>query len=650
MDVGRRGRGRGARRMADEALREEIRVLTSHLEVVEAGRRRDRAMGDVSEEEVEVAADGPEGESAEVKLLKSILLSNNRPKPELPTYDGSLSIDVVLDWISEMDKYFECEEVSEDRRVKFAATKLKGHASLWWDSVHNERKRLNKMPIKTWTRMVAKLKGRFLPRDYQIALHRQVQNLRQRGLTVKEYTKEFYRANLRAGYTEDTAERTSRYVNGLRMDILDEISILSPNNTEEAYQSAIKAEEKINRTQNSRRGRGSTKGRGQSYGKGRTGSNNKEASSSRTSGTIEKGDGMRGGRSFQHGRGNCRGRGTGYQWYRCHKWGHRSFECPETDSAGQRGAYVAQPEETAAPPQEAENAPETGEAYCCISGSMDNLVSMEMVEKLGLKHLKHPSPYGVSWLQKGHQLLVDEQSEVEFQIGRYKDKIICDIMPMDVCHILLGRPWQYDRKVTHDRVMNCYKFEKDGVRHTLVPIREEKETIEANETKALLMSGKQFLKQVENSEISYAVVKKARTVLLHTEITDLPVEIQRMLEEFADIVVDDLLDKLPPKRSISHHINFIPGANLPNKAAYRMSPKDNEEIRKQVQELLDKGLIREGLSPCAMPTVLAPKKGGEWWMCTDSRAINKITIRYRFWLPRMDDMMDFLSGQLTSQK
>eukprot|EP00253_Pinus_taeda_P020362 PITA_20362 len=614
MDIGRRGRGQGARRMADEALREELRVLIARLEAVEAGRRRDPELGDVSEEEVEVAADGPEGDSPEVKLLKSVLLSNSRPKPELPTYDGSLSIDVVLDWISEMDKYFECEEVSENRRVKFAATKLKGHATLWWDSVQNERKRLNKPPIKTWTRMVAKLKGRFLPRDYQIALHRQVQNLRQRGLTVKEYTEEFYRVNLRAGYTEDTAERTARYVNGLRMDILDEISILSPNNTEEAYQSAIKAEEKLNRRQNARRGRGSTRGRGQSYGRGRTASNSEEASSSRTSGIAEKGDGTRGGRSFQRDKGNGRGRGTGYQCYGCHKWGQCSFKCPETDSTGQRGAYVAQPEEAATPPQEAENAPKTGEALllhkvllkpvdesveqtqrkalfrtvcksqgkCCKmiidSRSMDNLVSTEMVEKLGLKRLKHPNPYRVSWLQKGHQLLVDEQSEVEFQIGRYKDKIICDIMPMDVCHILLGRPWQYDRKVTHDGVLNCYKFEKDGVRHILVPIREEKETAEVNETKALLMSGKQFLKQ-------------------------------QMLEEFTDIVVDDLPDKLPPKRSISHHIDFIPGASLPNKAAYRMSPKDNEEIRKQVQELLDKGLNQGESEPMCCTNSSRPQKG-----------------------------------------
>eukprot|EP00253_Pinus_taeda_P031257 PITA_31257 len=578
---------------------------------------------------------------------QSILLASNKPKPEIPNYDGSLSEDVLLDWVSELDKYFENEENGEDKRVRFAVTKLKGHVALWWDSVRADIRRMNKLPIRKWPRMVAKLKGRFLPKDYQVELYRRVQNLRQKGMTVQEYTEEFYRVNSRAGYTEDTPEKIGRYVNGLRMEILDEIRILSPRSVEEAFQSAVKVEEKINRGQNNRRGRGNGRGRGQSYGRGRIAANREEGSSSRASGTTEKGESTRGGRPYQRGRGNGRGRGTNVQCYRCHKWGYKSFECPEAEHAGQRGTLIAQPEEAEAQPREVEKMAEIGEALilnkvllkpakevaeqtqrkamfrtvckslgkCCKliidSGSTDNLVATEMVEKLGLKRLKHTTPYRVSWLQKGHQLLVDEQCEVEFHIGKYHDTVVCDIMPMDVCHILLGRPWQYDRKVTHDGKANCYKFVEDGIKHTLVPIREE-DAVELSGTKALLIGGKQFEKQVEENEVNYAIVRRTKPMLLNTEKSELPKEIQELLKEFQDIVVDDLPDKLPHKRSISHHIDFIPGANLPNKAAYRMSLKDNEEVRKQVQELLDKGLIRESLSPCAVPTVLAPKKGGEW--------------------------------------
>ena len=137
---------------------------------------------------------------------------------------------------------------------------------------------------------------------------------------------------------------------------------------------------------------------------------------------------------------------------------------------------------------------------------------------------------------------------------------------------------------------------------------------------------------------------------MHSEIVDLHIEFQVLFHEYHDIVVDDLPNELPPKRSINHHIDLIPGASLPNKAAYRMPPKENEAVRNQVQELLDKGLIRESLSLCVVPTALTPKKGGEWRMCTNYREINNITIRYRFSLPWMDDMMVCLSGAVYLSK
>ena len=117
-----------------------------------------------------------------------------------------------------------------------------------------------------------------------------------------------------------------------------------------------------------------------------------------------------------------------------------------------------------------------------------------------------------------------------------------------------------------------------------------------------------------------------------------------MLDEYANIIVDEFPNELPPVRSIIHHIDLILGASLPNKATYRLTPLEKEEIKKQVQELLEKGLVKESLSPCDVSTVLSPKKDGGWRMCTDSREINKITIRYRFPLPRINDLMDCLSG------
>ena len=73
-----------------------------------------------------------------------------------------------------------------------------------------------------------------------------------------------------------------------------------------------------------------------------------------------------------------------------------------------------------------------------------------------------------------------------------------------------------------------------------------------------------------------------------------------MLNEFSDNVVDDFPNELPPKRDISHDIDFILGASLPNKKAYRLTPQGIEEVRKQVQGLVEKGLVQKILSPCAV--------------------------------------------------
>jgi hypothetical protein len=162
-------------------------------------------------------------------------------------YEGNLDVEELLDWVRSMDKYFNYEDVDEEKRVRHDVTRLKGHASLWWDEMQDERRSKGKYKIKNWDRMVAKMKAKFMPKDYQINLFRKLQNLRQKGMTVKEYTEEFYKLNIRTGQRDKDEEKVSRYINGLRYEIQDEINMMLVRTMEDAYQFALKAEEKLAR-------------------------------------------------------------------------------------------------------------------------------------------------------------------------------------------------------------------------------------------------------------------------------------------------------------------------------------------------------------------------------------------------------------------
>ncbi|KAF7821193.1 reverse transcriptase [Senna tora] len=90
-------------------------------------------------------------------------------------------------------------------------------------------------------------------------------------------------------------------------------------------------------------------------------------------------------------------------------------------------------------------------------GSCVNVASKLVVDKLGLRTLKHPRPYRLQWLNESGDL-------------KYKDEVLCDVVPMQASHLLLGRPWQFDRRTTHDGFKNRYSFSKDGRSFTLVPL------------------------------------------------------------------------------------------------------------------------------------------------------------------------------------
>ena len=114
----------------------------------------------------------------------------------------------------------------------------------------------------------------------------------------------------------------------------------------------------------------------------------------------------------------------------------------------------------------------------------------------------------------------------------------------------------------------------------LLPIKNQEVKIEMRNT-VLLMSVKELLNEVKKKEdTQFIVVRKPKIVLTSTKIDDLPEEIQELLGEFANIVVDELPCSLPLIRSISHHIDLIPGSSFLNKVAYRLTPQENEEVKR----------------------------------------------------------------------
>ena len=103
-------------------------------------------------------------------------------------------------------------------------------------------------------------------------------------------------------------------------------------------------------------------------------------------------------------------------------------------------------------------------------GSCTNVASTRLVEKLGLKTTPHPKPYKLQWLSDNDELVVDKQVLLTFSIGKYVDELLCDMAPMEVGHVLLRRPWQYDRDVVHIGVTNRYSFLHKGKKVVLSPL------------------------------------------------------------------------------------------------------------------------------------------------------------------------------------
>ncbi|KAI3457182.1 hypothetical protein Pfo_013845 [Paulownia fortunei] len=508
-------------------------------------------------------------------------------KVKIPPFQGRNDPEAYLEWEKKMEMVFECHNYFENKKVKLAAIEFTDYAIIWWDQLLKERRK-NHERLKTFHSKLLSLR-----------VVQQVAVSNSRIQSVDEYYKEMEIAMIRANVEEDREATMARFLHGLNHMV----------------HQAIKVEQQLKWRNIVRRGIGTTSSISWKTAPKRDEwpsiKPNPESSKDTKPATMPKQGNIESSTS----------KNRDIKCFKCQGRGHIASQCPnkgimvinaqgeiETEDE-QKDKYVVEGESLvarralSAQVKEEENNQRENlfHTRCFIQskvcsviidgGSCTNVASTELVEKLALPTLKHPRPYRLQWLNNSGEIKVTKQVLVAFSIGKYEDEVFCDVVPMHACHILLGRPWQYDRHVTHHGYTNRYSFVIKKQPITLVPLNPKQ--VLKDQLKMQKSNEKRKEKERDAKEKYNFIAKKneiKRALTLQQPLIVL------MYKE-ALLCTNDLAGSLP---RIEHQIDFIPGAIIPNQPAYRSNPEETKELQRQ--------------------------KDGTWRMCVDCRAINNITV------------------------
>ena len=267
----------------------------------------------------------------------------------------------------------------------------------------------------------------------------------------------------------------------------------------------------------------------------------------------------------------------------------------------------------------------------------ENFISWQLAKELGLRNDDMDTPIEVHQDVYAHdgdtlKTVVPYTGKLKFQMQGYNDQDTFCIANLDGSDVILRMPWNH-------RVDSAIYSKKK-----MVELKNKGKKYEIH----VGVTG-DTIPMVSHMQVSKAIKDCVQCCLLYiNDMKDnLDTENQeqiKLLKKYKDCFLEDLPFQLPPERPEDHQIDIIPGSSPPNIAPYRVSRPQLEEIRKQVEDLLNRGLIRPSNSPFCSLVLLVQKKDGTFRMCIDYRALNKITVKNRFPIPRIDDILDHLGG------
>jgi len=174
--------------------------------------------------------------------------------------------------------------------------------------------------------------------------------------------------------------------------------------------------------------------------------------------------------------------------------------------------------------------------------------------------MTHSHPYNIQWLNQSKGIQVNSWCLVSLSSGtNYQDELWCDVIPMDACHILLGRPWLYDRKLMHNGLLNTYSFTKEQKKISLAPLSPSK----LHQDKLLTFS-KPLIKASHHEFKAFE-----KWILNIQDEPEFPLPshpiAKGLVNQFCHLFPEEIPTGLQPKRDIQHHIDLVTSSVLPNK-------------------------------------------------------------------------------------
>jgi hypothetical protein len=280
------------------------------------------------------------------------------------------------------------------------------------------------------------------------------------------------------------------------------------------------------------------------------------------------------------------------------------------------------------------------------SGASKNFLDSKFVIQSRIKFQKAPKDSEVAMANGELLRSLGRVRNATIEVQGYKhSRMDFDIIELGNYDVILGKPWLFKTNPDINWRTNEVTIHHRGQRFILQgDTSDHQSTVQLCDQ--VLVSRQQMAKLATGADIFAIFAKPAE----EKQETNLPPKMLELLDEFQDLFPDELPAGLPPKRNVDHEIPLQPESSPASRPIYRLSRPELEELDKRLQEFTEKGFIRPSTSPYGAPVVFAAKKDGGLRFCIDYRALNKLTIKNKYPLPRIDDLFDKLQGSKVFSK